>query len=838
MRPGHPLAVIVCLLVASACSAGDGAARGVMSSIALPPGPFHPITPAVPAFPPGQLLQTPTLFTIRTLGSRCVDAGRRSAWVLGAAVTIRDCDASEGQRILIGELDQATHDVELRVDTLCIGVRTTGRPVRGRPSPEIVLAPAVGDSVELQECNLSAAQRFALDGDAILVGTQGNGSRVNRGFVIEPRNGFTASGTPLVVGSRDLSDAEYFLIDAVDGSTTRPTSGFVTVATEGELDAALQRGWGTVIEISERAPLEIAARTIENDCDAWPWFKCAKLVHAGVTVRGNRIRQRPGGQILSRVVPDPDEKLAHDLFYIEESDVRITGLRLTGSSTSNDQGQGSIRAVRVNENARGIIIDRNEITAWTAAAIDLVGPDRSQWPTWRCPVPATPESLVRPTPVRAIRNFIHTNRGGYGLAVGTGAYALAQGNVMVQNRHAVSSDGNPMTGYRALDNFFLSQGVDFGGGFETDVDVHGSNREGSPDWYGGTAGDHFEVAFNTFLGTEQSNVYTRGDTCRFVDVHDNVTRHREPDILYFTKARTGAFGSFAGSAQFRNLEANTFDIKDPTLSTAVGDFDGDGVDDIFVGTGAGWYFSSGGRTEWRFLNRKPEKTIDLRFGDFDRDGRTDVATVHGADIVVSWAGSAEWEAINVTAGTLDDLAVGDFDGDGASDLFYANGTTWYFAPGGRNWQHFANASHRTKDLRFGRFTENDVRTNVLAIDEDQYKVVRQAGGSWDPLGPARTSSLDHVVVADFDGDGIADVGHFGFGVINGVGVFFLRVSTSGAAPLAGHSLFPVVDNAVLNGIGNFDGLPGADIVWSMQRRWHILPNGTWPALGTSWHDIR
>jgi len=198
----------------------------------------------------------------------------------------------------------------------------------------------------------------------------------------------------------------------------------------------------------------------------------------------------------------------------------------------------------------------------------------------------------------------------------------------MHNRHAISSDGNPMSGYRALDSFFLSHGVDSGGGFETGVDVHGSKEKGG--WKGGVAGDHFEIAFNTFLGTEQSNVFTRGDTCRIVNVHDNVTRNREPHILFFTKARTGAFGSIAGRKEF-DLEANKFKIKDPTLSTAAGDFDGDGVDDIFVGTGAGWYFSSGGRTEWRFLNRKPEKTIDLRFGGFDLDGRTDVVAVHGAD---------------------------------------------------------------------------------------------------------------------------------------------------------------------------------------------------------------
>jgi len=106
------------------------------------------------------------------------------------------------------------------------------------------------------------------------------------------------------------------------------------------------------------------------------------------------------------------------------------------------------------------------------------------------------------------------------------------------------------------------------------------------------------------------------------------------------------------------------------------------------------------------------------------------------------------------------------------------------------------------------------------------------------LGLARTSSLDNVVVADFDGDEIAEVGHFSFGAVNGVALILLRTSKSGAAPLAYHSVFPVVEAIALNGIGNFDGLPGADIVWSIRRTWQILPKGTWPASGTSLHDIR
>ena len=127
MRAGNPLLVVICCLVSSACMIGDKGTHGATSSLMVPSGPIPTITSSDPT-PSVPILQTPTLFTIRTLGSRCVDAGRRSAWAPGAPVVIRDCDASEeGQRILIGELDQATHDVELRVGSFASACAATGR---------------------------------------------------------------------------------------------------------------------------------------------------------------------------------------------------------------------------------------------------------------------------------------------------------------------------------------------------------------------------------------------------------------------------------------------------------------------------------------------------------------------------------------------------------------------------------------------------------------------------------------------------------------------------------------------------------------------------------------
>jgi hypothetical protein len=56
------------------------------------------------------------------------------------------------------------------------------------------------------------------------------------------------------------------------------------------------------------------------------------------------------------------------------------------------------------------------------------------------------------------------------------------------------------------------------------------------------------------------------------------------------------------------------------------DFDGDGIGDPFIATGATFWYSSsvlGGR--WVFLGQSPARLDEVTFGDFDGDGRCDVS---------------------------------------------------------------------------------------------------------------------------------------------------------------------------------------------------------------------
>jgi len=153
-----------------------------------------------------------------------------------------------------------------------------------------------------------------------------------------------------------------------------------------------------------------------------------------------------------------------------------------------------------------------------------------------------------------------------------------------------------------------------------DFDVHGGLHEGGHSYSGGAAGDSYDIGFNTILATDKLNLLHRGTPCREMRFHDNVLLRSQSESVETRTKFPNCSSDFPRHCDY----SNHYSSPDPTNDLAVGDFDGDSLDDIFVGTGVAWYFSSGGRAEWRFLNRMPEHASELLFGDFDGDGRTDI----------------------------------------------------------------------------------------------------------------------------------------------------------------------------------------------------------------------
>jgi hypothetical protein len=715
-------------------------------------------------------------------------------------VYIDDCNTRRGlpapieqvfQRIVVEEINER-HEVTLRAGNSYIGVVAN------------VLIERV--PLELQDFNGGPGQVFVLDGDSIILAA-------DRELVVEVRNGKGANGTPLVLGRRDLNDSEFWDFTAADGTPVSPTDGFVRVHNATELETALAAaGWGTVIQVEQTGFLPFDLTTVPT-----------LVIPNGVTIRGNRRGILPGPELSAKGATEPDFELK-----IDGNRVRITGLRLTGPSRSKGTATFDT-GIFVKDSFISTIIDNNDMSAWTSSAVNVFNEEEIE--DWAC---STPDEIVRPENVHVVRNFIHHNAMddfGYGVVVGGDGFAGIVGNTFLMNRHAIAADGTAQSGYSAWYNLVLSNVPSYGTQRreQADFDMHGSDL--SSGHTGGIGGGQVEIARNTFLGSNRQNFDLRGMACgsdRFVN---NVSQQSKGDGLRWyvpkrvppceaeltTRDRRVVHRWFCGfqtsppstPPAWLEISDNSFDASNPTARLGVGDFDGDGRDDTFLATGQAWYFSPGGAAEWRYLNAQTDRIATLRFGDFDGDGRTDVFTKHGNDLVVSWGGLSAWEKINESDHSLNDYALGDFDGDGRADVFYANGSQWFVSYGGVSaFIPYAVSSYRVSNLRFGDFNA-DKKTDVFGVVSGYWQVVYGGTDSWAPLRPALTDSVTGLVVADFDGDGRADVGSSRQAVF----VWVWRVSrsgTSGWTPV--HIDFVPLAGTV--GIGRFDDLAGADaITW-------------------------
>lgn len=704
----------------------------------------------------------------------CIDYTPEKA---GSPIFLNKC--ADAHPVVVEDRNDGNHTVVLHAGSKVIGIpysrinAATATPASGAAElPLELLTPSITPY---------GNPFFFLDGDSIILAT-------DRDLVAKVENARGVVGTPIVMGTRNLSDNEFWDFIATDGSDRDPSGGFVRVGYPGDpycgnAQVCVCR-FKNVVESATPGTVVKLGRSLDlTDCPSLYvvgnyFAENPNLPNGGITIRGDRRGNHFYGPVLSRKY-DNGTGSEPDMFDIESDDVRLTQLNVQGPSRKSDSSQRNATGVLVNPHfnpdafnigeLQRSIVDHSQFSGFTYAAVKA----NEQHDDLSCLDSETTDPTTRPTNFRVARNFILYNRMeelGYGVEVEQGGYALIDGNTFDSNRHAIAGDGRAKSGYKAWNNLVLSSAPLQHDLFHTqDFDMHGAGSGG----YGGIAGDYVGVFQNTFLGTNRPNLEIRGNTCNYVDYAGNISLENAGGAISLSLG-------FLGGTPIVDLrvapEPPQFSHHNPVAGDSalkVGDLDGDGHDDLFLATGAAWYYSPAGQGDWRFLSAKTETAKQLLFGDFDGDGRTDVATIDAfGRFVVSWGGISDWDVLNtdptsgrlvLTQGMVGQMATGDFDGDGLPDVFWADGATWWVSYGGTTpFQEVQTSGFGVPNLRFGDFN-GDGRTDVFSVGRTNWQVSyapssgRGLFTSWQPLRPKLTDTVNDLFVADLNGDGFADV---------------------------------------------------------------------------------
>ena len=186
------------------------------------------------------------------------------------------------------------------------------------------------------------------------------------------------------------------------------------------------------------------------------------------------------------------------------------------------------------------------------------------------------------------------------------------------------SDGLIALGIGLLDPFaagayILAKALDGDSIYHTHtIDMHAVDDCFPGDHNCGPAGEYMDIEFNTVLYALGNGIHLRGTPKIGMDVKNNVFAHKlsqggslTPGAILQNETGLHASDNIFGK--------NTFNDRKTC------DFDGDGIPDPLIATGATlWYSSSAMDGRWVFVGQSPACIDEISFGDFAGNTRCDV----------------------------------------------------------------------------------------------------------------------------------------------------------------------------------------------------------------------
>jgi hypothetical protein len=459
--------------------------------------------------------------------------------------------------------------------------------------------------------------------------------------------------------------------------------------------------------------------------------------------------------------------------------VRLSGFRIEGPS----QGQQTDDDIGIKVNrCLNVELSNLEISGFGKAAIyvddeyiitpevDLGQTQGNNWPGHR---------ISGPEQVRIFGNYLHHNQhpsvdghaAGYGVDVGTGAWAQVYENLFDFNRHAITASWDA-GGYDALRNLILKGGGvhDTTFGWNThQLDIHGrDNPWYDSDYKGGPASVRSNFFENSVQYLADTALYVRGTPRVLVNIDDNVFAHPglENDDLFDDAVTIWDRDDLGDTIK---IGPNNVKNYDTYLRSDVCDFDGDGMDDLFLATGRTWWFSSMGEFPWTYLSARHETIDKVRLGYFDTDKNCDVITESGGHWWMASAGVGAWQDLGSFGVPLNDVRFGHFDPSARDHRAGATKRTTHAFSRGPNgewnirgifgdpsWHYIGGSGYALSQLNFGDF-DGDGVTDVLGYKNGKWAYSSAGRTTWIPLNTALSDNPASLHVVDLNNNNIDDL---------------------------------------------------------------------------------
>ena len=206
------------------------------------------------------------------------------------------------------------------------------------------------------------------------------------------------------------------------------------------------------------------------------------VIPSGVILASDRGQKGSLGGRIFRTRSEGFWAATSDATLVAGDTVRITGLRIEGPDTDQNQDLGNNVVGGINAyNSKDLEVDNCELSGWSYAAVAF---DRSPG--------STATGYVH-------HNYIHHCQAkgyGYGVVKSFGA-AIIEANLFDYMRHAVADSGEAGSSYEARYNIFLTHCID------SVFDMHPNPMPPSPSSH---TGDLYKIHHNTIGVTDQAAV--------------------------------------------------------------------------------------------------------------------------------------------------------------------------------------------------------------------------------------------------------------------------------------------------------------------------------------------